>query len=208
MRFDAIHPMLLDTRKHAPFSHPDWVFELKYDGYRMLAEFGSGVVRMKTRQGLDCAAWFPEVARALSTFHGGPYVVDGEVCVLDELGRSDFDRLQGRARRKCYYPDCDPVVYCVFDLLHAGQASLMDVPVALRKALLSALFIPKPRHSLLVVESVPEVGLELYAAAVQLELEGLVAKRCDSLYVTSERSELWRKLKRPGAIPAERFRRQ
>jgi bifunctional non-homologous end joining protein LigD len=52
VRFDAIRPMLLDTRKHGPFSDPDWLFEPKYDGYRMLAEFGAGAVRMKTRQGL------------------------------------------------------------------------------------------------------------------------------------------------------------
>lgn len=91
-----------------PFNGPAWAFELKNDGYRMLAEFGQGRVDMRTRGGHDCAAWFPDVAEALARFKGGPYIVDGEVCVMDDFGRSDFDRLQDRARRRCYYPDCDP----------------------------------------------------------------------------------------------------
>ncbi|TFZ00603.1 hypothetical protein EZ313_19300 [Ramlibacter henchirensis] len=131
-------------------------------------------------------------------------MVDGEVCVLDDLGRSDFNRLQDRARRKCHYPGCDAVTYCIFDLLHAAS-SLVDLPVVLCKALLSELFTPKPSHDLLVVQSIPAEGLDLYAAALKLELEGLMAKRCDSDYVPGQRSSCWRKLKRPGAIPAERF---
>jgi bifunctional non-homologous end joining protein LigD len=70
-----------------------------------------------------------------------------------------------------------------------------------------ALFEPKPSHDLLVVESVPANGLELYAATVQLKLEGLVAKQCDNPYLAGQRSSMWRKLKRPGAVPPERFKR-
>jgi len=160
--------------------------KIKYDGYRMLAVFGDVQVRLKTRGGIDCTAWFPEIVKALGRYSGGTFVVDGEVCVLDELGRSHFDRLQDRARRKCHYPECDPVVYCMFDLLVAGE-SLTELPLALRKALLTKFFTPKPTHGLLVVESVPDAGLELYAAAVQLQLEGLTAKRADSPYVMGER---------------------
>lgn len=204
-RLAHIRPMLADDRKHRPFSHPDWLFEPKHDGYRMLAEFGAGAVHLRTRQGLDCTRWFPEVGRALSEYEDGPYLVDGEVCVLDELGRSDFNRLQVRARRRRQYPGSDAVTFCMFDLLHAGDGSLLDAPVVLRKDPLVRLFTPKPQHTLLVVDSIAEVGLDLYAAAVQLQLEGLVAKRCDSPYVPGERCDLWKKLKRPGAIPPERF---
>lgn len=94
------------------------------------------------------------------------------------------------------------MIYCVFDLLSAGDTSLIDLPLALRKSLLAALFAPKPTHSLLVVESVPEVGTEFYKLAAQLRLEGLTAKRADSPYLPGQRSSMWRKLKRPGAIPA------
>lgn len=205
MRLADLRPMLADHRKAVPFSHPDWLFEIKYDGYRMLALFGDGEVHLRTRNGLDCSAWFPEICRALSRYEGGPYVVDGEVCVVDECGRSGFDRLQDRARRRCYYPGCDPVTYCVFDLLHAGSTSLLQVPLAARKDLLRALFTPKPTHDILVVDSIPEMGIELYSAAATMKLEGVLAKRCDSDYVPGVRCDLWRKVKRPGAVPPERF---
>jgi bifunctional non-homologous end joining protein LigD len=124
----------------------------------------------------------------LEPYEGGPYITDGEVAVLDDIGRSDFNRLQDRALRRG--PCGEPVIYCMFDLLHAGRTSLLEVPLALRKSLLVALFDPKPTHDLLVVESVPETGLQLYAAAVQLKLEGLVAKQCDSPYLPGKRSSV------------------
>lgn len=205
MRLSALAPMLADNRKWPVFSHPDWLFEVKHDGYRMLAEFGAGAVHLRTRQGIDCTKWFPEVVLALSEYDGGPFVVDGEVCVLDDQGRSDFNRLQDRARKRRWFEGAELVTYCVFDLLHAGSTSLLEMPLGLRKSLLNALFTPAPGHSLRVVEGMPERGKELYAAAVKLELEGLMAKRCDSEYVPGQRCALWKKLKRPGAVPAERF---
>ena len=203
----SLQPMLLDDRKYQPFNDPDWLFEIKYDGYRMLAEFGAGTVRLRTRNGIDCTAWFPETVTALGKYEGGPYIVDGEVCVLDDLGRSDFDRLQDRAYRKCYYPGCDPVMFCMFDMLVMAGKSLLKEPLFARKTFLKALFTPKPKHHLLAVDAVPEAGMELFQMAVELELEGLCAKQMYSMYVPGERSSLWRKLKRPGAIPPERFRR-
>lgn len=124
-----LKPMLLDDRKRRPFSGPKWLFELKYDGWRVLAEFGTGEVDMRTRNGHRCIKWFPEVAVALSKLGGGPHFVDGEVCVLDDLGRSDFDRLQSRAVRHGWYEGADPVAYCVFDLLVEGGTSIMSLPL-------------------------------------------------------------------------------
>jgi bifunctional non-homologous end joining protein LigD len=202
----TLRPMLLDKRKHAAFSSPDWSYEIKYDGWRMLAEFGAGRVELRTRNGLDASPWFPEVCAALSEYKRGPHIIDGEVCVLDDLGRSDFVRLQTRAMRKCWYPGCEPVAYCVFDLLvHKGRA-VMGLPLEERKAMLTRLFTPKPRQTLLVVSSIPESGEELFRLAAELQLEGLVAKRHGSVYVPGARSEDWRKLRRVGAVPAERFR--
>ena len=74
-------------------------------------------MRLATKRGADATRWFPAVVQGLAQLKGGPHVMDGEVCVLDELGRSDYKRLQDRARRRCFYPDCDPVVFCAFDLL-------------------------------------------------------------------------------------------
>jgi bifunctional non-homologous end joining protein LigD len=206
-RLDRLRPMLLDTRRHRPFSSADWVFEIKNDGWRMLAEFGEGRVAMLTRGGHNCASWFPEIADALATYTGGPYIVDGEVCVMDDLGRSDFDRLQERAVRRCYYPDCDPVTFAMFDLLvHHGE-NIMGLPLGDRKARLRKLFTPKPKKTLLVMEAIPHFGIELFAMAVELKLEGLVAKKADSIYLPGVRTIAWRKIKRSGAVPPERFKR-
>lgn len=203
---DALRPMLLDKRKHPPFDSEEWAFEVKYDGWRVLAEFGAGTPKLRTRQGLDASTWFPEVGKALVDLRGGPHVVDGEICVLDDLGRSDFERLQTRARRKCWYQGCDPVVFCVFDLLVQSGRSVMSLPYAERKKRLARLFTPKPKHSLLFVQSIPDTGKELFAHAVALELEGIVGKRKDSAYEPGERTDVWRKVRRPGAVPPERFK--
>jgi bifunctional non-homologous end joining protein LigD len=199
---------MLATAGGKPFSSPDWLFEVKYDGYRMLAQFGAGAVALRTRGGHDCTTWFPEVTRALSRKRGGPYIVDGEVCVLDQMGRSDFDRLRARASRRCYYPECDPVIYCMFDLLVDAGADITHMPLIERKKRLARLFRRRPKYTLLVVEAIPEAGEELYALAERMKLEGLIAKRADSLYVAGDRTRDWRKLKRPGAVPPERFKRK
>ncbi|KQT10329.1 ATP-dependent DNA ligase [Ramlibacter sp. Leaf400] len=113
--------MLAGNGEHAPFSHSDWIFEIKYDGYRMLAEFVAGQVRLRTRQGQNCTSLVSrDHSRALSTFEGGPFRVNGGVCVLDDLGRSAFNRLQARARRKCRYPWRDPVTYCILTFCMRG----------------------------------------------------------------------------------------
>jgi bifunctional non-homologous end joining protein LigD len=203
---DALRPMLLDKRKHSPFDSEEWSFEVKYDGWRILAEFGDGTPKLRTRQGLNASLWFPEVGRALASYGNGRCIVDGEICVLDDLGRSDFERLQTRARRKCWYQECDSVAFCIFDLLVQSGRSVMELPYTDRKKRLTRLFTPKPRHSLLVVQSIPDTGIELFAHAVALELEGIVGKRKDSIYTPGERTDVWRKVRRPGAVPPERFK--
>lgn len=207
-QFMHLEPMLLDSRKFNPFSDPDFLFEIKVDGWRSLAEFGGTTVRLKTRGGHLCTEWFPEVAKVLASFGRGPHVVDGELAVLDDIGRSDFDRFQARALRKRAYPGCDLVTYCVFDVLVMGGVSVMHRPLHERKQMLKGLFVPKPKHGVLVLDAIPEAGLELYAMAVQLELEGLVAKRKDSVYTPGTRSPDWRRIRRPGAVTAQRFRRR
>lgn len=121
-----LRPMLLSQARTVPFDSPEWLFEIKNDGYRVLAEFGGGAVALRTRGGHDCTNWFPEVARTLARYRGGPNVVDGEVCVMDDLGRSDFDLLQQRAYRRGYYPGCAPVTFAMFDLLVEGGTPIMS----------------------------------------------------------------------------------
>ena len=185
---------------------PGWVHEIKYDGFRTLAEWGGGQCRLKSRNGADATTWFAEVAQSLATFGRTRCVVDGEVCVLDEYGRSDFDRLMTRALVKGYRPGMDTVVYCIFDLLVLDGKSVMELPLLERQRMLEALLAAKPSFTLRV-QGIEEQGQWLYDRAVALGLEGIVSKRVDSTYRPGERCRHWVKRKRPNATPAQRFRR-
>lgn len=198
---DDLRPMLLTERKTIP-REPGWHFEIKYDGYRMLA--ATGTPRLKSKNGADATAWFPELVTALSTLPAGN-IVDGEVCVLDDIGRSDFERLQARARRRGWYRGADLVAYCVFDLLVGKGKDLRGQPIERRKSALRRL-LAEPPAGLLYVDSV-EDGAWLYGHALTLGLEGVVGKRAGSLYRDGERSPDWTKIKRPGAVPPKRFAR-
>jgi bifunctional non-homologous end joining protein LigD len=125
------------------------------------------------------------------------------MCVLDDIGRSDFNRLHARARKRRADPD-EPVVYCVFDVLASQGRSVMDQPLTARKKLLEPL---RGLPGVLVVDQIPAEGEALYGYVLSLKLEGLVAKRMDSKYRPGVRSLDWLKIKRPGAVPAERFKR-
>jgi bifunctional non-homologous end joining protein LigD len=128
--------MLLTERKAVP-REAGWLYEIKFDGYRVLASSGPDG-RLKSRGGIDASSWFPEVVAALADMPTGT-VLDGEVCVLDEMGRSDFDRLHARARRKGWYEGADMVVYCVFDVLVAKGKDLRATALERRKATLARL---------------------------------------------------------------------
>ena len=138
-------------------------------------------------------------------------VVDGEMCILDEVGRSDFDALHDRARRRKLSPGDRLVTFCVFDLLVYEGRSVMALPLIERKAMLAALLSPAPSN-ILYARHITSADVEnpiswLYAHALELKLEGVVGKRATSPYRPGERSPDWFKLKRPGAVPPERFHR-
>jgi len=199
-----IRPMLLDER---PIDHeaPGWLFENKYDGYRLLAEFGDGSCKLKTRHGANATKWFPELCDALSKVPAGPHIVDGEVCVLDSQGRSDFEKLRTRAKQRRWVQGSDTVTYCVFDLLVKHGESFMDQPLFSRKEALHELLTPAP-HSVLVVTHLEGHGRQLLELAAEtLQLEGIVAKKGTSTYEPGIRSPAWVKLKRNRSVPARRF---
>ncbi|WP_454735340.1 ATP-dependent DNA ligase [Cupriavidus necator] len=197
-----LQPMLLCERKTIP-REPGWHFEIKYDGYRMLATTGIAP-RLMSKSGADATSWFPELVTAMAQLPPG-HILDGEVCVLDDIGRSDFERLHARARRKGWYKGADAAVYCVFDLLIGKGMDLRGQPLEQRKAALRKLIGP-PAPGLLFVDSV-EDGAWLYGHALSLRLEGVVGKRSGSTYQDGVRSPDWVKVKRPGAVPPRRFKR-
>jgi bifunctional non-homologous end joining protein LigD len=194
--------MLLTERKAVP-REAGWLYEIKFDGYRVLASTGSAA-RLKSRGGIDASRWFPEVLAAVADMPAGT-VLDGEVCVLDELGRSDFNRLHARALRKGWYEGADLVVYCVFDVLVAKGKDLRATALEKRKTTLARLMHSHSDRVLHVTGT--DDGHWLYRTALQIELEGVVGKRLGSTYQDGTRSPDWFKVKRPGAVPPERFKR-
>lgn len=199
-----VAPMLLTERRSVPAA-PGWLYELKHDGYRVLARLEGGQTALRTRNGADCTTWYPEVSGALQGVPG-THIIDGEVCVLDDLGRPDFERLQDRSRRRGKPAGADPVAYLVFDLLMHRGKDIRRWPVERRKAQLQELLASVP-HSVLYVQHIEQGGEDLYRQACMLKLEGIVAKRIGSPYACGVRNADWIKVKRPGAVPPERFKR-
>lgn len=199
--------MLLSETKFPVLGRPGWIYEIKWDGYRMVAGVAAGQAALRSRGGADYTKTFPEVANGLAQLGAGPHILDGEVVVLDEQGRADFNALQDRARRRRWREGDRPVVFMVFDALALDGRALIGEPVEARKAALKKLLSSNLPAVKYVDHFDAEHGPSLFKQAVQLELEGLVAKRLGSVYKPGERSEDWVKVKRPGAIPPERFKR-
>jgi bifunctional non-homologous end joining protein LigD len=201
----AIPAPMRATPGGKPFSSADWIFEIKYDGYRCMARIDKGSVELRTKNGAECTTWYPEVAQLLGSLAGGPHVIDGEATILDEIGRSDFERLHARARRRRWIADA-PVTYCAFDLLfHDGQ-NIMGLPLLERKARLAKLLQPL-RGKLVIVGEFPAEAELFEKFVVGAQLEGFVAKAKSGIYRPGTVSPEWVKLKRKGAVPAQRFTR-
>ena len=193
---DGVQPMLAEVRD-APFTADGWLFELKYDGYRLVAGLTDGEAHLRTRNGRDVTRAFPEIARALRHLPYGHLVLDGEVVVHDERGLPSFQRLQRRARlsRPLDVQTAAaglPATYYIFDLLGLEDLDLRPVPLRERKALLRDLL---PTTGPLRFSDHIEVQGEAFFGEVRrMELEGIVAKRGDAGYVGG-RSAHWLKIR-------------
>jgi bifunctional non-homologous end joining protein LigD len=201
----AIEPMRALEEKFKPFTDEDWIYELKYDGYRMLASVDAGEVRLRYKGGKRVTTLFPEIRRALARLPGGPHIIDGECCALDGLGRSEFDRFRARGQLRRAGEEVN-ISLCCFDLLVHDGVDIMALPLVQRKLRLATVMAGLPPRGALYVKDLP-ADAELFAMVLQLELEGFMAKRKDSPYTPGPvRSSDWRKIRRPGAMPAERFK--
>jgi bifunctional non-homologous end joining protein LigD len=201
----AIEPMRALDTKFRPFTDPDWLYEIKFDGYRMLASVDAGEVRLRYKGGKDVTRSFPEIARALAAVPGGPHIFDGEAVAMDTHGRSDFDRFQNRSKLRKAGEQVN-IVLCCFDLLMHGGVDVMALPLVRRKARLQKLLAGLPPQGVMFVKDLP-ADAALFDIVQQLQLEGFMAKRKTSPYTPGpERSMDWRKIRRPGAVPAERFK--
>jgi bifunctional non-homologous end joining protein LigD len=196
---DFIPPMNA-TLATSPFNDPDWLFEVKWDGYRVEAVVRDGTARLWTRRRQDAGHYFPALAGDAPWIDAREAVVDGEVVALDESGRPRFSLLQDRTGIRTWRApgtggkgEPAPIVYQVFDLLHIDGESLLDVPLEERKRLLQRRLRPHPlvRYA----GHVERDGEAFFAAAREQELEGIVAKLRRSPYEPGRRTKSWLKLK-------------
>jgi bifunctional non-homologous end joining protein LigD len=181
----ALRPMKPETAER-PFNRAGWVFELKYDGFRMLAAGGGGGARLFYKSGHDATRIFPELGAAVAglPFHG--LILDGEAVVLDGEGRPNFQRLQKRGLRVRltdvqHAAAASPATLFVFDLLGFEDFDLRPLPLAARKEILRRV-LPPGGDWIRLTEEIPERGEDLYAAVAGMGLEGIVAKRAGSPY--------------------------
>ena len=192
----AVAPMLAMPRDEA-FDDPAWLFELKYDGYRLLCGKGDDGVVLRYRSGKDATAAFPELRRALEALPFGRFVIDGEVVVLDDDARPNFARLQKRAmlQRGLDIETATrehPVTLYAFDLLAFDDYDVRELPLRDRKALLRRLL--PPAGAVRYTEHVVGQGRALMEQVRRLDVEGIVAKRAASTY-RAGRHDDWQKIR-------------
>jgi bifunctional non-homologous end joining protein LigD len=186
-------PPMLATLVGAPFDDPDWLFEVKWDGFRVEAVVDGRSVRLWTRGEQDAARYFGPFLDPPTWLRARQAVVDGEVIALDDRGEPDFALLQARIKGRGSAGEPTPFVYEVFDLLHLDGRSLLDEPLEERRRLLAATLRPDPRVRL--SEHVEASGLAFFEAARARGLEGIMAKDRRAPYVPGKRTDRWQKVK-------------
>jgi len=190
---NTYQPMMARTAEK-PFNDSNWLFDIKWDGIRAIAYVGDDL-SLKTRNGKEILSKFPELRELTELTYN--VVLDGEIVILTE-GLPDFQAVASRnqlqkpldiqiqaARR--------PAIYIVFDILEAKGRSLIDQPLYERIELLKKYL--KPGRHVIQSEPVREYGIEYYRAAIQKNLEGIMAKRRESTYQPGVRSPDWLKIK-------------
>src|SRR6059058_6623187 len=180
-----LQPMLA-TLTDAPFDDPGWVFEDKYDGFRMIAEIRNGMVVLYSRKGKIISHSYVEVAKALESVKVDA-VIDGELVAIGKDGASHFQLLQNALRHEA------KLLYCAFDLMFENAADLRKQPLLERKKRLKAIL---PRDRLIAFSPHRKGdGTKFFAEAERKGLEGIMAKRADSAYTSGSRTPDWLKIK-------------
>jgi bifunctional non-homologous end joining protein LigD len=182
-------PQLCTLTEHAP-TGSDWLHEIKFDGYRLVAHKDAKGVRLMTRAGLDWTSRFAPIADAVASLDAKAAILDGEACVLDAHGHTDFQALQGAIKARRFVG----LVYFAFDLLYLNGFDLRDAALIDRKNLLRTL-VPSSTHGLLRhSDHVIGGGDAVRQNACELALEGIICKRINATY-ESGRSRSWVKVK-------------
>ena len=182
-------PMLATSSKDVP-AGADWLFEVKWDGYRAIADVRGGDAALTSRNGNDLTQRFRSTATAIERAVKTPdCVLDGEVCALDEEGRATFSAMQQGKTGTRY-------VFVAFDVLEVDGQPVIDLPLSERHERLAGL-IDRRRRDVQVSETFDD-GRALYEAAKKQRFEGIMAKRRDSRYLPGRRTRDWLKIKTHG----------
>ena len=176
--------MRLGVRRE-PIDHPDWLYELKYDGFRALAFIESGSCRLVSRKAHVYKS-FPSLSASLAQLPHDA-ILDGEIVCLDGEGRPQFDALF-RHREQPYF--------AAFDILHLDGRELRDLPLIERKRILRRVVQRSDCRRLLYVSHIEARGVELFREVCWRDLEGIVAKWKHGAYVSGDETS-WVKIKNP-----------
>jgi bifunctional non-homologous end joining protein LigD len=188
---------MLATAIDKPFDNPEWLFEIKWDGYRAVSFIENGKLRLVSRNQNDLTAQFSELRELPRFVKAENAILDGEVVALDEQGRSSFSLMQQRTGIRAHgrrVPGQSglPIAYYVFDLIYVDGYDLRRVSLEDRKAVLAKII--STNETVRYSEHFPEHGLALFEAAKQQGLEGILAKRRGSCY-EERRTREWMKIK-------------
>ncbi|MDN4073740.1 non-homologous end-joining DNA ligase [Fictibacillus terranigra] len=204
-------PMLASLASDLPDGH-DWIFEIKYDGYRCIALWSESGVQLFSRNGHSFNHSFPEVVNAfmVKTEQMKPFlplVLDGELCILESPYKASFEALQKRGRLKegqrIKKAAVDrPSTYLVFDVLSERGVQITEVPLKERKKKLKEIFktlatAENKAGKPLACIDFHSNGSEYWELAQKQHSEGLIAKRCKSKYIPGVRTDQWVKIKNP-----------
>ena len=166
---------------------PDWLYEAKLDGYRALIIKDGGSIRLRSRNDKDLLSMYPALAATARRLHAEQAVVDGEIVAVDKQGRPSFQALQHRGSHPQH-----SIVFYAFDLLHLDGEDTTSLPLKLRKAKLEEVV---KGAGLPLSIALPGSVSDMIKTVRAMQLEGIVAKRNDSIYEPGERSRNWQKLK-------------
>lgn len=186
----GIKPMLCTLLKE-PFSDPDYLYEVKWDGYRLLTYKDGASVKLSSRGGLDYTRKYPPIARALGALPQD-VVIDGEAIVLNKEGKPDFDALQK------FNGQQSGVFFYAFDILWADGNDLMRLPLVERKQILKSIV---QDNSVIRYSEDFDDGIALFRHAEAMKLEGIIAKQRSSPYMPDRRGREWYKI--PTAVRQE-----
>ncbi|GAA3929778.1 DNA ligase D [Chitinophaga oryziterrae] len=185
---EAVKPMLA-TLTDKPFDNDDWIYEIKWDGYRAISYLSNGKVNLLSRKLISFNTKFPVIVDALKDWKVNA-VVDGEIVAINDTGNPDFQALQnyvknGKQARLVYY---------VFDLLWYDGKDYTDLPLTERKQILQNI-LPEDSEVIHFSDHITGKGTDFFHAATDKGLEGVMAKRADSTYAIDTRSQSWLKIK-------------